>query len=345
MFPQFPVLYLVSSVIVSLVMLALVTPFSAKIGLVDHPNQRKLHKKIIPLTGGISIFSGIISSLLLLGDMNEIIFSYLISVSIIFVLGIIDDIYNISPSLRFIVQFSIGLFLCYYSNIQIENLGDLFSLGEVNLGSFSYIFTSIVIVATINAFNFLDGVDGLLGSISLVTFSSIGFLYYIKGDSILTLYALIMFMSIIPFLLFNFGLGKYKVFSGDSGSMVIGLSVIWLLMLGTRGEIHYFSTTTALWIVSIPIMDMLRVMLVRKINNKSIFRADRSHLHHVLEKITPNSKVITIIVASLSAIFSLIGIWFDYMNVALSMSLLIFLVSFFLYLIITQCICKDLNPI
>ena len=340
MFTQFPILYLVSSILVGLFTLAVVTPLSARIGLVDHPDERKLHTQVIPLTGGISIFAGILVSLLLLGNINTLVFSYLVSISIIFTLGILDDIYDISPTLRFIVQFSVAFFLCYYSNIQIENLGNLFHLGEINLGGFSYIFTSIVIVATINAFNFLDGADGLLGSISLVTFSSIGLLYYMKGDSILTLYSLIMFASIIPFLLFNIGIGKYKVFSGDSGSMVIGLSVIWLLMLGTRGEIHHFSTTTALWIVGIPYMDMLRVILVRKMNHTSMFKADRSHLHHVLEKITSSNKTITIIVAGLSTLFSFIGILFDYIHIPLSLSLLIFLISFYFYIRITQHIKK-----
>lgn len=141
-----------------------------------------------------------------------------------------------------------------------------------------------------------------------------------------------MFASIIPYLLLNIGSGKYKVFSGDSGSMIIGLSVIWLLMLGTRGEIHYFSTTTALWIVGLPFMDMVRVMIVRKMNNKSIFEADRNHLHHVLENITSNAKEITGIVTGITICFSFIGIVFDYFNIPLWVSLTVFLITFYLYI-------------
>lgn len=332
MFTQFPILYLLAPIIVGFLTLAIITPLSTRIGLVDHPNQRKLHTRIIPLTGGVSIFAGIVISLLLLENMNTIVYSYLISVSIIFVLGVLDDIYDISSTLRLIVQFAVAFFLCYHSNIQIENLGNLFNLGEINLGGFSYIFTSIVIVASINAFNLLDGVDGLLGSISLVAFSSIGIIYYLKGDTLLSLYSFIMFASIIPYLLLNIGSGKYKVFSGDSGSMIIGLSVIWLLMLGTRGEIHYFSTTTALWIVGLPFMDMVRVMIVRKMNNKSIFEADRNHLHHVLENITSNAKEITGIVTGITICFSFIGIVFDYFNIPLWVSLTVFLITFYLYI-------------
>lgn len=332
MFPQSPILYLVSSFLAGLFTLAIVTPLSARIGLVDHPNQRKLHTQVIPLTGGVSIFAGIVISLLLLGNINDIVFSYLACVSIIFFLGIVDDIYDISPTLRFMVQFSVAFFLCYYSNIQIENLGNLLGLGDINIGGFSYLFTSIVIVATINAFNLLDGVDGLLGAISLVAFSSIGVMYYMKGDILLTLYSFIMFTSVIPFLLFNIGIGQYKVFSGDSGSMIIGLSVIWLLMLGTRGEIHLFSTTTALWIVALPFMDMLRVMIVRKKNNKSMFKADRNHLHHVLEKVTKNPRTITILISFISILFSTIGIAFDYFHIPLSLSLLLFLINFYFYI-------------
>jgi len=341
MLTQFPVFYLIAPIIVGFFTLTIITPLSVKIGLVDHPNQRKLHTQVIPLTGGVSIFAGIVISLLLLENINTIVFSYLVSVSIIFVLGVLDDIYDISSSLRLVVQFAVAFFLCYHSNIQIENLGNLFNLGEINLGGFSYIFTSFIIVATINAFNLLDGVDGLLGSISLIAFSSIGVIYYIKGDSMLSLYSFIMFASIIPYLLFNLSFGKYKVFSGDSGSMIIGLSVIWLLMLGTRGEIHYFSTTTALWIVGLPFMDMFRVMIVRKMANKSIFKADRNHLHHVLENITSNPKQITGLITGVTLCFSVIGITFDYFNVPLWISLTVFLTSFYLYIKITYSINRN----
>ena len=109
-------------------------------------------------------------------------------------------------------------------------------------------------------------------------------------------------------------------------------------MLGTQGEIHHFSTTTALWIVGLPFMDMLRVTITRKMNSKSMFKADRTHLHHVLERICSSHKAITMTIAGLTTIFSLVGILFDYFQVPLSLSLLLFFISFYLYVKIVNTI-------
>ena len=341
MFAQFPILYLATSIVIGLFTLLITKPISSKIGLVDYPNHRKLHTEITPLTGGISVFVAVFINLLLIGEINTILVSYLISVSIIFVLGVFDDIYDLSSGLRFIVQLVVGFSLCYFSNIQIENLGDLFALGDVNLGVFSYVFTTLVIVATINAFNMLDGADGLLGSVSLIAFFSLGFIYYMKGDSLLTTYSLILFSSVIPFFLCNIGIiEKYKIFLGDSGSMIIGLSIIWLLMLGTRGETHHFSSTTALWIVALPFMDMLRVIFTRKLNKKSMFKADRSHLHHVLQGTSLSQQTSIFIIAVLSLVLSFTGIIFDYFQVPLSLSLMVFFIAFYFYVRVINSLIK-----
>ena len=322
-------------------------PVAIEVGLVDKPNERKQHSGHIPLIGGISIFLAVLAaSLLWLPNTLEL-RMYLIASAMIVFIGALDDKFDLRVRVRIIGQIIVASLMIYGVGGYISNLGNLFNLGNVVLGSTGIIFTYVAIIVVINAYNMIDGIDGLIGSISINTFISIAILFIMSGQTNYLSYPLVLATATIPYLLFNLGvfeklLGKEskKIFMGDAGSMFVGLSVIWLLTMGTQGEQASFRPVTALWICAIPLMDMLSIVVRRYTNGRSPFKPDRDHLHHILQRIGFSSRQVLAIISSIAVSFSLIGLSGEYFNITESIMLLGFLMVFFLYNLIIRTIVK-----
>jgi UDP-GlcNAc:undecaprenyl-phosphate GlcNAc-1-phosphate transferase len=118
---------------------------------------------------------------------------------------------------------------------------------------------------------------------------------------------------------------------GDAGSMFIGLSVIWLLSMGTQGESASFKPVTALWICAVPLMDMLAIVMRRYRKGKSPFKPDRDHLHHILQRAGLSSRQTLIAISVFSVLMSIIGLLGEYFQVPESISLILFVLVFVLY--------------
>ena len=151
-------------------------------------------------------------------------------------------------------------------------------------------------------------------------------------------YPLILATATVPYLIFNLGLFEklfnkksIKIFMGDAGSMFVGLSVIWLLTMGTQGEHASFRPVTALWICAIPLMDMLAIVVRRYKNGKSPFKPDRDHLHHILQRAGLTSGQTLVAISSAAVVMSVIGLAGEYFNVAESVMLFSFIVVFITY--------------
>jgi UDP-GlcNAc:undecaprenyl-phosphate GlcNAc-1-phosphate transferase len=216
----------------------------------------------------------------------------------------------------------------------IGSLGNLFGLGNIELGPMGIIFTYFAIIVVINAYNMVDGIDGLVGSLSLNTFTAIAVLFLMSGNSGYLTYPLILATATLPYLMFNLGyFKKYtkKIFMGDAGSMFIGLSVIWLLTIGTQGDNASFRPVTALWICAIPLMDMLAIVMRRYRKGKSPFKPDRDHLHHILQRAGLSSHQTLLVISIASVVMSLIGVLGEYFQVPESIELALFVVIFILY--------------
>lgn len=309
-------------------------PIAVDVGLVDKPNARKHHEGQIPLIGGISIFAAVLAaSLLWLPDTLEL-RMYLIASAMMVFIGALDDKYDLKVRIRIVGQIIIASLMIYGVGGYISNLGDLFAFGDIELGPIGIVFTYFAIIVVINAYNMVDGIDGLVGSLSLNTFTAIALLFLMSGNTNYLSYPLILATATLPYLMFNLGfLQKQtkKIFMGDAGSMFIGLSVIWLLSMGTQGENASFRPVTALWICAVPLMDMLAIVIRRYRKGKSPFKPDRDHLHHILQRAGLSSGQ-TLLVISLFAIFmSLIGVLGEYFLVPESIELILFVVIFILY--------------
>lgn len=309
-------------------------PVAVEVGLVDKPNERKHHSGHIPLIGGVSIFIAVLAaSLLLLPNTLEL-RMYLIASAMIVFIGALDDMFDLRVRVRIIGQIIIASLMIYGVGGYIENLGDLFGFGNVSLGPLGIIFTYIAIIVVINAYNMVDGIDGLIGSLSINTFMAIAILFLISGQTNYLSYPLILAAATIPYLMFNLGLFKgesKKIFMGDAGSMFVGLSVIWLLTMGTQGEQASFRPVTALWICAIPLMDMLAIVMRRYRKGKSPFKPDRDHLHHILQRAGLSSRQTLVVISIASALMSILGVLGEYFQVPESIELALFVLIFILY--------------
>ncbi|WP_199611258.1 UDP-N-acetylglucosamine--undecaprenyl-phosphate N-acetylglucosaminephosphotransferase [Flocculibacter collagenilyticus] len=325
---------LIFTVFATLLSIMVIKPIAVKVGLVDKPNERKKHVGSIPLIGGVAIFFSVLMSVSLFYPLGQSISYYLICAASIVVLGMFDDYRDLSVGLRLMAQALIAIVMISGIGLYISDLGNLFQFGNISIDVFGIPFTILAVIAAINAFNMIDGIDGLAGSLSSVTFVSIAILFFISGHNSMILLPLILVAALLPYLAFNLGLGgkpHRKIFMGDAGSMFIGLSVIWLLIIGTQGENHSFQPVTVLWIIAVPIMDMAAIMFRRIRKGRSPFQADRDHLHHIFLKLGLTSKQALLLITTMSMMLSAIGITFHVLGVSEWFSLLCFMICFIAY--------------
>ncbi|MCJ8319602.1 MAG: UDP-N-acetylglucosamine--undecaprenyl-phosphate N-acetylglucosaminephosphotransferase [Colwellia sp.] len=309
-------------------------PVAIEVGLVDTPTERKNHSGNIPLIGGISIFLAVLAaSLIWLPNTIEL-RMYLIASAMMVFIGALDDKFDLRVRVRIVGQLIIASLMIYGVGGYISNLGDLFGLGDVELGPLGIVFTYFGIIVVINAYNMIDGIDGLIGSLSINTFVSIAILFLMSGQTNYLSYPLILATATIPYLMFNLGLltkKNKKIFMGDAGSMFIGLSVIWLLCMGTQGEQASFRPVTALWICAIPLMDMLAIVVRRHRRGRSPFKPDRDHLHHILQRAGLTARQTLVVISSLALVMSAIGVSGEYFQIPDLVLVIGFLVMFLSY--------------
>ena len=289
----------------------LLRPFAISIDLVDRPNKRKPHTDSVPLIGGIAMFFGIVVSIVVLTyDLNQ--YDYFLLASLIIVMiGILDDHRNISVLLRLVFQVIVAIIIVTVGDTSIESVGNLFGSGEIILNKWTYFVSVIAIIAGINALNMSDGIHGLAGGSSLITFLAI---LYLSIDSISQEYILIAFLfcAVLPvFLIHNLCIGMAKskrIFMGDSGSMFIGLVIAWLLIHLSQGEDRAFAPVTALWLFAVPLIEISAVILRRIISGKSPFMPDLYHSHRLLIRLGVGEKSTLLILTLFSLIMAVIGI-------------------------------------
>lgn len=285
-------------------------PIAQRVGLVDLPSERKTHVGAIPLIGGVSIYCSVLLVSSIVFEQSQLFNLYLISAALILFLGVLDDKYDLSVRVRIAAQVITASILVFGAGLYLTSLGDIAYFFELKLGYFGIFFTVLAVIGAINAFNMVDGIDGLAGMLSLVTFSSLAFLFYAVGNSWFVL-PLLFIGAIMGYLLFNLRWPFEtfeKIFMGDAGSMLIGLTVVWLLVIGVEADTRVFTPVTALYLIGIPLMDMAAIMYRRKKKGMSPFKPDRDHLHHIFERAGYSRKQTLIRISLASFALAAIGI-------------------------------------
>nr|WP_205246596.1 MULTISPECIES: UDP-N-acetylglucosamine--undecaprenyl-phosphate N-acetylglucosaminephosphotransferase [unclassified Enterobacter] len=305
-----------------------------RVGLVDKPNFRKRHQGTVPLVGGISVFAGVCFTFLIGNYYIPHLWLYLLCAGTLVLVGALDDRYDISVKIRAAVQAIIAIVMMVIGNLYLGSLGYILGPWELVLGPFGYFLTLFAVWAAINAFNMVDGIDGLLGGLSSVSFAAMGIILLLDGQHSLAMWCFAMIVAILPYIILNLGLlgRRYKVFMGDAGSTLLGFTIIWILLETTQGKTHPISPVTALWIIAIPLMDMIAIMYRRLRKGMSPFSADRQHIHHLIMRAGFTSRQAFVLITLAAALLAGIGVAGEYVHfVPEWLMLALFLLAFVLY--------------
>ncbi|MBR0339937.1 MAG: undecaprenyl/decaprenyl-phosphate alpha-N-acetylglucosaminyl 1-phosphate transferase [Alistipes sp.] len=279
---------------VALVVTALMHPrvakFAQKRNIVDNPNARKLQRNPVPVMGGVAVFFGLVSGLCVSGifvNVNELL-PVIVAMSVMLCVGVIDDVSELSPWLRFVIEIAVVLMLIFTTHISLDSLQGLWGFYDLPLW-LSVPLTVFAVVGMINAINLIDGVDGLSSGFCMMASIAFGALFIMTGNYDMAVLAAITLGSLMPFFFHNVFGDKSKMFIGDGGSLMMGvaMSAYVVAVISVRDEafdampdgMGLVAFTMA--VMAVPVFDTLRVMTMRILRRTSPFRPDKTHLHHL----------------------------------------------------------------
>ncbi len=263
----------------------LATPYAkklaVKVGAIDYPKKRGMHKEPIPRMGGVAIILGFIITLLMLSpfitELKVVQFiGFIVGALVIIVVGILDDIYSLRPKTKFAFQIVAAL-IVIFTGTKIE-----FVTWPIlaNLNMFSMPITLVWIVGVINAVNLIDGLDGLAAGVSSICAMALMVLCILSGTPLAVVLTAALAGSCFGFLPRNFS--PAEVIMGDSGSLFLGYVLATSSIIGVFKSYALLSVVIAIFALALPIFDTAFAMLRRALNGKPIYEADRGHLHHRL---------------------------------------------------------------
>ena len=296
--------------IIAFVVSYILTPYMGQVGkkqnMVDMPGHRKIHEEAIPNLGGIVIFFGFLLSLLFVIQIEGQFRALLIGGIIILLLGVVDDIVNLSPINKFFIQMIPALIVIIYNSDLINN----FIVNQLKsfdlLGYLLYPILIFWIVGVTNSINLIDGLDGLACGVSLIALITFFVLGLRQNLETLSFVSIALVGSMLAFLKFNFY--PAKIFLGDSGSTFAGfiLASVGALWVLNSGNILFIFISII--ILALPIFDTLFAIWRRYQEHHPIFQADKGHLHHRLLARGISHKNVVFILWGISAICSVIAL-------------------------------------
>ncbi len=262
--------------------------------LMDNPNNRSSHLKKTPTLGGVSFFYTLVFALFFLrgwGEYDEAIY-FIPGLTILFIIGLKDDLVVLSPYTKLIAQLIAILFIISNDSFTIESLNGFLGVDDIPIYAY-YIVSGFIMLTIINAYNLIDGIDGLAAIVGIVILIIYSAIFYMTQEYFFLLLSLTLNGCLIAFLKFNLASSesKEKIFMGDTGSLIVGfiISILTLKFLALSPE-KYDSLPflieniplIAISILIVPLFDTARVFTIRLANKKSPFSPDRNHTHHIL---------------------------------------------------------------
>ena len=302
----------------------LATPLSIKlawkVGAIDYPDGRRVNTKPIPRLGGVAIFIGLVVSLGFIVVVNWISpdtldirgvnrdINYIgagFAIVVIFAIGLIDDIHQIKPSIKFLGQIVAAIIACA-SGVLFSHFLNPFGPGEIDIGFMAYPFTIFYLVAFANIINLIDGLDGLASGIVAICATSLFLLSFSRGSIDASFVALAIAGVCGGFLIFNFY--PAKVFLGDSGSLVLGFSLGLVSLFGLVRASALISLLIPVVIAGIPVIDTFSAIIRRIRMGQHVFSADKAHVHHRLINLGFSQRRTVLIIYGLSIVLSVLAI-------------------------------------
>lgn len=326
---------LITAFFISFLAIPRLIEFAHKLKVFDNGGDRASHEGSTPFFGGIAIFTGVICSLLFWADIEDIQY-ILVSILIVFIVGLIDDLRQITAFKKLIGQIIATLILIFFGDLQIDSMHGVLGVYDLPIW-ISTLFTIFVVIVITNGFNLIDGVDGLAGGVGVIATSCFGFVSVMIGQNDMALIAFTLSGALIGFLKYNYY--PARIFMGDTGSLVVGM-ILSVLAINTIKfglitedfKLPNKGPLIAIVFLAIPLFDSLRVFIVRTSKGVGAFRPGRDHIHHALLDLGFGHKRTALILYFISALLIFGSYFLLELNVNLSIAILA-LFSYFILLI------------
>ena len=312
----------------SFFLLFICAKISYKLNLVDLPNKRKIHLKPTANTGGFAIIISLLFALQAL-DVFDKTLGLILSIGfLISIVGLIDDKFHLNTGGKLSLQIIPIFYLIVFENLTLSHIG-AYNYFILEIGSFTLPFTLLCVLFLTNAFNYFDGMDGTL---SFTTISVLVILYFLVPDKNFQLFLIMILIPIVIFLCFNFSiLGLPKLFLGDSGSLLLGFIISFILIyLANQKFIHPILLA---WSVAIFVYEFLSINIIRLKNKQNPFKAGTDHLHHRLFEESKSIFLTNFLITSFNIILFIIG-YLSFLFINELVSLILFVLFFMIFLIL-----------
>jgi UDP-N-acetylmuramyl pentapeptide phosphotransferase/UDP-N-acetylglucosamine-1-phosphate transferase len=328
--------------LISLILLPQIIRYASKKNLFVQLDQRKIHKKITPSMGGIAIFAGFCAaSLIWIDEANfKSILTMLAVLTIPFLIGFFDDRIHLRPSRKIIGQLVAATFVFFILDVRVTSLYGLF--GDYSFPEWlSFVVTVVTIILVTNSFNLIDGIDGLAGTFSLIALLFFGIWFSQMKIENFAIISFALIGSVLAFLIKNWQ--PSKIFMGDTGSLVLGmsLSILAIVFLNQNADLPHFHSLkfnsgfgTVLCVLIVPIVDTIRVVIIRTGRGVSPLTADKRHIHHALVRIGKSHRFAVLLLVVVHGFFIInalllkpFGDWYVVGSVTLFSVLLCFILD------------------
>jgi UDP-GlcNAc:undecaprenyl-phosphate GlcNAc-1-phosphate transferase len=287
---------------INLLSITAIRRYAPILHLVDFPNVRSFHNKLIPRGAGIAFVSSALADLAIFHHQFWTLhWPILVALALVLAIGILDDRHDAAPWLKFVVIVLATLVL-WDDGLLIDHVGKYFGI-DLRLAWLALPFTLFAVAGFTNALNLIDGLDGLAGSLSLTILFGFYWLGAIHGDTMLTTLSLAFGVGVAVFLIFNWH--PASIFMGDSGSLTLGF----LISLLSIRALEYLPSVSVLYIGAVPLIDTLTAIIRRKRHGRSAMAPDRCHIHHLLVNRTNSVTQAVVWMVQLQLAMILVGLF------------------------------------
>ena len=337
---------LIMSFVVTMVITALLIPIvmkiGAKLGIVAHKNKRTVHKVEVPRIGGYAIYISSLIGMVIFLKTDPQINAILIASFLVFFIGLFDDVHDLSPKTKLIVELIAALIVILYGDIYLKGFDFLPANWPPILPG---AITVLWIVGITNAINLIDGLDGLSSGISIIVLFTISITSLTSGRTDIASLSLVLAGAIMGFLFYNFH--PAKIFLGDCGALYIGFMISVISLLGFGYNVSTFFTLGApIVVLMVPIMDTLIAIIRRKVHHKKFSEADKAHLHHnLMFKLKLGHRKSVIVLYGITFLFSLTSYIYLYDSLLGTIMFIILMLIFELFVEMTNMVSRKYKPL
>ncbi|WP_313386131.1 MraY family glycosyltransferase [Chishuiella sp.] len=323
---------------ITLISIPKIIRISVRKGLMDVPGERSSHSNKVPTLGGVALFFGIVVSTSIFSTELGVNYSFFLSaITILFFIGLMDDLLVVAPDKKLYGQIISTVLIIFGSGIMINSFSGLFGIYRIPY-FIGVLLTLFIFIVLINAYNLIDGIDGLATGIGIVISLCFVYIFYRIFDYAIGILAISTIAVLLGFGRYNLS-KDYKIFMGDTGSMVIGfiltfMAVRFLYISESSNLGLKTGPVLLLFIFVIPVVDTISVFTIRLLQKKSPFTPDKNHLHHQFIKLGFTHIQTSVILVVINIFFIMVG--YLLRNIEINQLLLYFIILTILFIVLLR---------